>query len=406
MPTVEVVIPVHNEELVLEPSVRRLHAHLANGFPFEFRITIADNASTDATLELAQGLAGELDRVDVAHLDEKGRGRALRDVWSRSDADVLAYMDVDLSTGLEALLPLVAPLVSGHSDLAIGSRLARGARVRRSFRREFVSRGYNRILRAAFRSRFTDAQCGFKAGRAEVIRELLRGVDDDGWFFDTELLMLAQRNGLRIHEVPVDWVEDIDSRVNVASTAVEDLRGLARVARRRALGREVVLEPSRRSLASPEPNGLAAQLLRFAAIGIASTGLYALLFLMLRGSMAAWAANALALALSAVANTAANRRLTFGRRGRRELGRHHVQGLAVFGLCLALTTGTLALLSLLAPNASSAVELAALCVANGLGTLLRFVLLRLWVFGPGRAANRDDDREQVATGQPLRAVGR
>jgi putative flippase GtrA len=235
------------------------------------------------------------------------------------------------------------------------------------------------------------------------MRGLLEGVDDDGWFFDTELLMLAQRNGLRIHEVPVDWVEDPDSRVSVASTAIEDLRGLARVARRRALGREVMLEPPRPQLPSPEPHGLPAQLLRFAAVGVASTGLYALLFLLFRGAMAAWGANALALALSAIANTAANRRLTFGRRGRRELARHHVQGFAVFGLCLALTTGTLWLLNVFAPGASSAVELAALCIANALGTLLRFVLLRLWVFGPRGAAERHP--EPVTTAATVR-VGR
>ena len=403
MPKIEIVVPVFNEERVLAQSVRRLHTHLSRGFPFDFQITVADNASTDGTLALAHRVAAELDRVEVVHLDVKGRGRALREAWSRSGADVLAYMDVDLSTGLDALLPLVAPLVSGHSDLAIGSRLARGARVRRSLRREFISRGYNRILRAAFRSRFTDAQCGFKAGRAEVIRDLLTGVDDDGWFFDTELLMLAQRNGLRIHEVPVDWVEDTDSRVRVAATAISDLRGLARVARRRALGREVVLTHTRHHF--PEPHGLPAQLLRFAAVGIASTGLYAVLFLLLGGVMAAWGANALALALSAIANTAANRRLTFGRRGRRELGRHHVQGLAVFALCLALTTATLALLDLLAPGASAGVQLAALCVANALGTLLRFVLLRLWVFGP-RRGERASAPEPTPTPVALKAVSR
>ena len=300
--------------------------------------------------------------------------------------DVVAYMDVDLSTDLEALLPLVAPLVSGHSDIAIGTRLATGARVARSFRREMISRAYNRILRVAFRSRFTDAQCGFKAGRAETIRDLLAGVQDDGWFFDTELLVLAERRGLRIHEVPVDWVEDPDSRVDVVSTALADLRGLARV-------------------------GLASQLLRFGAIGVASTILYALAYLGLRGATGAWAANGLALMLSAVANTAANRRLTFGRTGRRDLVRHHVGGLGVFAVCLALTSLALALLGALAPGASRTVELAALCVANGLGTMLRFVALRLWVFGPARAGGGRravPEHPPVATSRPspARAVSR
>jgi len=224
------VVPVHNEEHVLEASIRRLHGYLAASFPF--RITIADNASTDATWPLALRLAGQLPEVRAVHLPQKGRGRALRQVWGTSDADVVAYTDVDLSTGLEALLPLVAPLVSGHSDLAIGTRLANGAAVVRGPKRELVSRCYNLLLRTTMRARFSDAQCGFKAGRTEVVQALLPEVEDQAWFFDTELLLAAQRGGLRIHEVPVDWVEGTDSRVEVVRTALDDLRGMARVARR------------------------------------------------------------------------------------------------------------------------------------------------------------------------------
>jgi len=231
-PLVEIVVPVHNEQRVLEASIGRLHRYLATSFPFAFRITIADNASTDATWLLAKRLAERLPDVGAVHVAEKGRGRALRQVWSASDADVVAYMDVDLSTGLEALLPLVAPLLSGHSDLAIGTRLANGAAVVRGPRRELVSRCYNLLLRTAMRARFTDAQCGFKAGRTEVVRALLADVEDQEWFFDTELLLAAQHHGLRIHEVPVDWVEDTDSRVDLVRTALDDLRGMARVARR------------------------------------------------------------------------------------------------------------------------------------------------------------------------------
>jgi putative flippase GtrA/glycosyltransferase involved in cell wall biosynthesis len=397
-PLVEIVVPVHNEEHVLARNITRLQRHLTARFPFAWRITIADNASTDATHAVALDLARRLDGVRAVHLMEKGRGRALRRVWAASDADVLAYMDVDLSTGLDALLPLVAPLVSGHSDLAIGTRLAAGSRVTRSARRELISRGYNRILRTAFRTRFTDAQCGFKAGRAGAVRWLLAGVEDQGWFFDTELLMLAERSGMRIHEVPVDWTEDPDSRVDVVSTALGDLRGLARVASDRVRG----LEPVR----TREPLGLTSQLLRFGAIGVASTVLYALLYLAMRGVAGAWPANAIALALSAVANTAANRRLTFGRSGRRDAVRHHVQGLAVFALCLGLTTGTLALLDLFAPQASTAVELLALCAANALGTVLRFVALRLWVFGPRQRPAERGQAQPLPPALPARAVSR
>ncbi|WP_373861533.1 dolichyl-phosphate beta-glucosyltransferase, partial [Micromonospora saelicesensis] len=227
----DVVIPVYNEEVDLGPCVRRLHDHLSAHFPYPFQITIADNASVDDTLKVADGLAGELPGVEVLHLDAKGRGRALSAAWSASSAPVLAYMDVDLSTDLAALLPLVAPLISGHSDLAIGTRLARTSRVVRGTKREVISRAYNLLLRGALAARFSDAQCGFKAIRADVAAELLPLVRDTGWFFDTELLVLAQRAGLRIHEVPVDWVDDPDSRVDIVATALADLRGVGRLGR-------------------------------------------------------------------------------------------------------------------------------------------------------------------------------
>ncbi|MET8367829.1 dolichyl-phosphate beta-glucosyltransferase, partial [Micromonospora sp. NPDC005194] len=227
----DVVIPVYNEETDLGPCVRRLHAHLSEHFPYPFQITVADNASVDGTLAVAQALAAELPGVGVRHLDAKGRGRALSAAWSASSAPVLAYMDVDLSTDLAALLPLVAPLISGHSDLAIGTRLARTSRVVRGAKREVISRAYNLLLRGALAARFSDAQCGFKAIRADVAAGLLPHVRDTGWFFDTELLVLAQRAGLRIHEVPVDWVDDPDSRVDIVATALADLRGMGRLGR-------------------------------------------------------------------------------------------------------------------------------------------------------------------------------
>ena len=273
-PALDVVVPVHNEEAELAASVRRLHAHLTGGFPYRFRITVADNASTDGTLAVAERLAAELPEVRAVHLAEKGRGRALRAVWSSSDAPVLAYMDVDLSTDLAALAPLVAPLLSGHSDLAIGTRLHRGSRVVRGAKREFISRCYNLLLRGTLAARFTDAQCGFKAIRADVAAGLLPLVEDGGWFFDTELLVLAERSGLRIHEVPVDWVDDPDSRVDIVSTALADLRGVARLSRALLAGRLPVArlrEQLGRAPLEPVtpgvPAGLTRQLVRFAGGG-------------------------------------------------------------------------------------------------------------------------------------------
>jgi glycosyltransferase involved in cell wall biosynthesis len=229
-PEVEIVVPVRNEERELVASVRLLVAHLRDGFPFTARVTIADNGSTDATWALARELTDAYPGlVRAVRLDLPGRGRALRAAWSASDADVVAYMGVDLSTDLAALLPLVAPLLAGDADVAIGSRLAPGARVKRGFKRTFLSRGYNLLLRAGLVVGFSDAQCGFKALRSGAAREVLPSVVDNGWFFDTELLVLAERAGLRICEVPVEWVDSPDSRVRTLPTVLADLRGIWRL---------------------------------------------------------------------------------------------------------------------------------------------------------------------------------
>jgi putative flippase GtrA len=344
---VEIVIPVYNEAAGLEHSVRRLHRFLSDGFPFSWRIVIADNASVDATPEIARRLAVTLPRVSHLRLERKGRGRALRAAWAAGEATVVAYMDVDLSTDLRGLLPLVAPLLSGHSDLAIGTRLASGSRVVRGPKRELISRGYNRLLRTVLRARFSDAQCGFKAVRRDALEHLLGNIKDEGWFFDTELLVLAQRRGYRIHEVPVDWVDDPDSRVDIVRTALTDLKGVAR-------------------LLADGP------VARFMGVGALSTLAYAVLFLALHPLVGAFGANAAALAITAVGNTAANRRLTFGIRGREAVIRHHLRGAAVFVLTLALTNLALAV--------TNGYELAVLVAATLTATVTRYIALKTWVF--------------------------
>jgi glycosyltransferase involved in cell wall biosynthesis len=251
-PAVEIVIPVYNEQQVLDANVRKLHRHLRREFTFTFQITIADNGSADATLEVARRLARDLPEVTVLHLDRKGRGRALRAAWSRSHADVVAYMDVDLSTDLSALEGLLLPLLQVRGDITIGSRLDPGARVTRGIRRELISRAYNLLLHLLLGTGFSDAQCGFKAARREVVDELLGDVEDGSWFFDTELLYLAQRRKFAIREVPVRWVEDSDSRVAVVATALEDLRGIVRLRRRARAGTELPrVAPPERSRPRP-----------------------------------------------------------------------------------------------------------------------------------------------------------
>jgi putative flippase GtrA len=385
---VDIVVPVRNEEHDLAPSVRRLVSYLREGFPFTARVTIADNGSTDGTWAIADRLARDFDEVRAVRMEQPGRGRALRAVWSQSDAEVLAYMDVDLSTDLNALLPLVAPLLSGHSDLAIGTRLARGSRVVRGPKRELISRCYNMLLHACMGVRFSDAQCGFKAIRREPARALLPLTQDTGWFFDTELLVLAERAGLRIHEIPVDWIDDLDSRVDVVATALADLRGMVRLGS--GFARGTITVPQLRGAVLADRGGgvrrgasgeLALQIASFAVVGIASTIAYVLLYLLLRGVMPAQAANAASLLVTAVANTAANRRLTFGISGRLHAARHQVKGLIAFGIGLVLTSGALAALP---AHSSRGLEVSVLVAANLVATVIRFVLYRTWVFGKSK----------------------
>jgi putative flippase GtrA len=379
-PVLDVVIPVYNEECVLERCVRRLRRYLDHEFPISARITIADNASTDATWSIACRLAGEVGGVAAIRLAEKGRGRALHAAWGGSEATILAYMDVDLSTDLSALHPLIAPLLSGHSDIAIGTRLTHSSRVVRGRKRELISRSYNAILHAALRTRFSDAQCGFKAIRADRAKLLLPLVQDNEWFFDTELLVLAERAGLRIHEVPVDWTDDPDSRVDIAATAVADLKGVARLFRGLSAG-TIRLDAVTAHGGRSRPVGVAAQAIRFAAVGLASTLVYLVLYLLLRTGMGSFTANALALLVTAVANTAANRRLTFGITTRTDAVKHQFQGLAVFLLALLMTTVSLAVLHAVDGRPARLVEATVLVLANLVATAVRFALLRRLFLG-------------------------
>lgn len=388
-PVLDVTIPVFNEERDLEECLRRLHGYLRESFPHGFRITVADNASTDSTLKIAERLARELPELVVVHLEEKGRGNALRKVWLASPSPVLAYMDVDLSTDLAALAPLLAPLISGHSDLAIGTRLTRNSRVVRGPKREFISRSYNLMLHSLMGARFSDAQCGFKAIRADVAQRILPHTMDNSWFFDTELLVLAERCGLRVHEVPVDWIDDPNSSVDVVRTALADIRGMARLTRdlvsgripvpelRAALARGPLPASSRTAEQSPR-SSLLGQLVRFAAIGAASTLAYVVIFLFCRGFMDPQLANFLALLITAIANTGANRRFTFGIQGGNPV-RHHFEGLIVFGIGLALTSGALALVHGTTTTDRWG-ELLTVVGANLAATAVRFLLFRLWVF--------------------------
>jgi putative flippase GtrA len=390
---VEIVVPVYNEQDQLAAHVRRLARYVAGHVPLKVRITIVDNASTDDTWAIAQALITELSTVRVMHLPVKGRGRALRAAWQASDAKVLAYMDLDLSTDLAALLPLVAPLLTGHSDLAIGSRLAASSRVVRGPKREILSRGYNILVRTALATRFSDAQCGFKAIRADRAALLLPLVQDNGWFFDTELLVLAEKAGLRIHEVPVDWVDDPNSTVDIGKTVAGDLRGVARLARDLGAGRIPITSISEQILDTAAPRSLAGQLWRFCIVGVISTLLYATIYLLARDDLGALWSNFIALGLSAVANTAMNRWYTFGLSGSGNRLTQQLQALAVVALGWMLTSEALIMIDAHHREPRPLLELTVLVVANLLVTTVRFLLMRSWVF---RASQRDTARERVS----------
>lgn len=226
--SVDVVIPVYNEEGVLAQGVTILREFLRENLPYGWKIVIADNGSTDKTWEIAEALSCEHAEVVSLHLDEKGRGRALRKAWLESPADIVSYIDIDLSTDLRAFPELIRAIEESY-DIAIGSRLMCGSSVKRSFKRELTSRSYNLLIKAMFRTKFSDAQCGFKALSSRAAQELIPLIQNQKWFFDTELLILAERKGYRIKEVPVVWVEGPDSKVSIPKTAFEDLKGLLRM---------------------------------------------------------------------------------------------------------------------------------------------------------------------------------
>jgi hypothetical protein len=406
-PQLEIVVPVHNEARQLAASITALRGFLDSSFPLVTVVTIADNASTDDTWTIATGLASSIPGVQAIHLARKGRGRALRAAWTASRAPVVSYMDVDLATGLDALLPLVAPLLSGHSDVAIGTRLAPGAHVVRGARREVISRAYNLLVRTALGNACTDAQCGFKAMRRDAAAAVLPLVEDEAWFFDTEVLVTARRLGLRIHEVPVDWVDDLDSRVAVTRTAWLDLCGIARMvtpasrhraveARRRLTGRTAPTTPpvaggptaaGVATAAAPAALGgvdrevFADELLRFAGVGVVSTLAYVTLFAVLEPSLGAYAANAVAIAACSLGNTATHRGMAgTARHGLDRLHRFATAS-ALLGVSLAFTTTALAATRALGLDTLAA-ELVAVSVANLAAAAFRYSILRTWVFRP------------------------
>lgn len=226
--TVDIIVPVYNEEEDLPINIRRLHDFLETEVDCKWRIVIVDNASTDSTPGESRALTKEFSRVCYLRLEEKGRGRALKFSWGESKADVVGYMDVDLSTNLRHL-PEALEKVAQGADVVIGSRLIPGSRITRSLKREILSRGYNLLVHLVFGTRFSDAQCGFKFLTARACRSILPALDDTRWFFDTELLVMAERQGFKIGEIPVEWIEDLETTVRIVKDVFQDLYALAKL---------------------------------------------------------------------------------------------------------------------------------------------------------------------------------
>jgi putative flippase GtrA len=379
---VDVVVPVYNEAEGLEASITTLRRYLDESFPFRTVVTIADNGSTDGTALVAQRLAANLRGVQAMILTRKGKGYALRTAWSASRAEVVAYMDVDLSTSLRALLPMVGSVLSGHSDIAIGTRLARGSRVVRGPKRELISRAYSHIVRLALRSRLSDANCGFKVIRRERALQILPLVEDNEWFFDTELLVTAERLGVRISETPVEWTDDPNSSVDLVTTATNDLRGIWRIARGRHL-EQVRAQRDPAEAAGPETT--ADQLLSFAGVGVLSTLSYLLLFALGWSALGPWAANGAALAFCTLVNTVLHRSLARRRAPQpstRRTAPPFVLVVAVlYMVSLAATTSAIALANTVAAPSLLGDALAA-TIASCAAALVRFSLLRGWAFRP------------------------
>ena len=235
MTTVDVVIPVYNEERALPQSIPVLKEFLSGGsFPYEWRIVIADNASIDDTPTVGAKLAAESEgTVEYVRIERKGRGFALRQTWLASPKDIVSYMDVDLSTGIEAFPALIGAVASGEYGVATGTRLASASEVTRSLKRRVLTRGYSVMIKSLFWTRWSDAQCGFKAVSREAAQRIVPVIENNNWFFDTELLILTEKMGYRVKEVPVCWVEDTDTRVKIGATVAEDVKGLLRLFRER-----------------------------------------------------------------------------------------------------------------------------------------------------------------------------
>jgi len=223
---INITIPVYNEEKRMGDNVLKLYHYIKSSLKYPFEIIIADNGSTDNTPAIAKQLSYKYPEIKLLHIEQKGKGIAINTSWSRSKADILSFMDVDLSADLKHFQQLIDAILKDGYDITIGSRLITHKKVKRSLKREIISRCYSFLLKLAFFVKFHDAPCGFKAIKKEAADRLLPLINDAGWFFDSKLLIIGEKLGFKIKEIPIEWIDDPGSKVNIPGTAYEYLKAI------------------------------------------------------------------------------------------------------------------------------------------------------------------------------------
>ncbi|MCX6745528.1 MAG: glycosyltransferase [Candidatus Parcubacteria bacterium] len=230
-----IVIPSYNEELVIENTLLKLAAYAQQFLTdYDYQIIAADNKSTDKTKEKARQLLAKINRLAYLFIEQKGKGLAIKRTWQKyqDDFDFFVFMDADLATDLSALLPLISALAKENYDLAIGSRNLKDSKIQRSLWRRFFSFGYGLLAKLILGTKISDSTCGFKAVNKKVVQEIMPLVKNQTWFFDSELVFLAEKKGFKIKEIPVCWAEPrkLDkSKVNVLKVSSQYLKELLRL---------------------------------------------------------------------------------------------------------------------------------------------------------------------------------
>jgi glycosyltransferase involved in cell wall biosynthesis len=212
-------------------------AFLKTNFIYKnYNVIIVDNGSVDKTFDVARELEKRHNEITCLHLSRKGRGAALKEAWSRSEADIVSYMDADLSTGLESIPQLINSIIIDGYDIAVGSRLLSTSKVKRSFMRKVISYIYNISIKNILGLKQPpDAQCGFKALCKRVVDEIVPKIKNQNWFFDTELLVLAEKKGFKIRYIPINWTERLKTKVRIGKAIFEDIAGILRLVIKRDL---------------------------------------------------------------------------------------------------------------------------------------------------------------------------